>query len=55
MPSPQSEERGQQHGHREAAENGDAQLPTGHVTGLIQALGTVWGLFRHYWVLFKLS
>jgi hypothetical protein len=24
------------------------------VTGLIQALGTVWGLFRHYWVLFKL-
>jgi uncharacterized membrane protein len=24
------------------------------VTGLVQALGTVWGLFRHYWVLFKL-
>lgn len=24
------------------------------VTGLIQALGTAWGLFRHYWVLFKL-
>lgn len=23
-------------------------------TGLIQSLGTVWGLFRHYWVLFKL-
>ena len=24
------------------------------VTGLIQALGTPWGLFRHYWVTFKL-
>lgn len=24
------------------------------LTGLILALGTVWGLFRHYWVLFKL-
>jgi hypothetical protein len=24
------------------------------LTGLIQALGTPWGLFRHYWVLFKL-
>jgi hypothetical protein len=24
------------------------------LTGLVQALGTVWGLFRHYWVLFKL-
>jgi len=24
------------------------------VTGLIQSLGTAWGLFRHYWVLFKL-
>ncbi|MBA2337311.1 MAG: DUF2269 domain-containing protein [Acidimicrobiia bacterium] len=24
------------------------------LTGLIQALGTRWGLFRHYWVLFKL-
>jgi hypothetical protein len=24
------------------------------VTGLIQGLGTRWGLFRHYWVLFKL-
>ena len=23
------------------------------VTGLIQSLGTEWGLFRHYWVLFK--
>lgn len=23
-------------------------------TGLIQALGTTWGLIRHYWVLFKL-
>ncbi|MGH7966180.1 MAG: hypothetical protein ACRERD_30890, partial [Candidatus Binatia bacterium] len=22
-------------------------------TGLVQALGTAWGLFRHYWVLFK--
>lgn len=22
-------------------------------TGIIQALGTPWGLFRHYWVLFK--
>lgn len=24
------------------------------LTGLVLALGTVWGLFRHYWVLFKL-
>lgn len=24
------------------------------VTGIVQALGTPWGLFRHYWVLFKL-
>jgi hypothetical protein len=24
------------------------------VTGLVQALGTPWGLFRHYWVVFKL-
>jgi hypothetical protein len=24
------------------------------LTGLIQALGTAWGLFRHYWVLAKL-
>lgn len=24
------------------------------LTGLIQSLGTVWGLFRHYWVLAKL-
>ena len=24
------------------------------LTGIIQALGTTWGLFRHYWVLFKL-
>jgi hypothetical protein len=24
------------------------------LTGLIQALGTPWGLFRHYWILFKL-
>jgi hypothetical protein len=24
------------------------------LTGLVQALGTTWGLFRHYWVLFKL-
>ena len=24
------------------------------LTGLIQSLGTRWGLFRHYWVLFKL-
>ena len=23
------------------------------LTGLIQSLGTVWGLFRHYWVLVK--
>lgn len=23
-------------------------------TGLIQSLGTKWGLFQHYWVLFKL-
>jgi uncharacterized membrane protein len=25
------------------------------LTGIIQSLGTPWGLFRHYWVLFKLS
>ena len=25
------------------------------LTGLIQSLGTVWGLFRHYWVVFKLA
>lgn len=24
------------------------------VTGLVQGLGTPWGLFRHYWVLIKL-
>lgn len=24
------------------------------VTGLINSLGSAWGLFRHYWVLFKL-
>src|SRR5918994_1989748 len=24
------------------------------LTGIIQSLGTTWGLFRHYWVLFKL-
>jgi uncharacterized membrane protein len=24
------------------------------LTGLVQALGTMWGLFRHYWVLAKL-
>jgi len=24
------------------------------LTGLVQALGTPWGLIRHYWVLFKL-
>lgn len=24
------------------------------ITGLVQALATAWGLFRHYWVLFKL-
>jgi uncharacterized membrane protein len=23
------------------------------VTGLVQSLGTTWGLFRHYWVIFK--
>lgn len=27
---------------------------TSLITGLIQALGTSWGLFRHYWVLVKL-
>ncbi|TMR99829.1 DUF2269 domain-containing protein [Nonomuraea basaltis] len=25
------------------------------VTGVVQALGTPWGLFRHYWVLVKLA
>jgi len=24
------------------------------LSGIVQALGTPWGLFRHYWVLFKL-
>jgi len=24
------------------------------LTGLVQSLGSTWGLFRHYWVLFKL-
>jgi hypothetical protein len=24
------------------------------LTGLVQSLGTTWGLFRHYWVIFKL-
>jgi putative copper export protein len=24
------------------------------ITGIVQGLGTTWGLFRHYWVLFKL-
>jgi hypothetical protein len=24
------------------------------LTGLVQSLGTAWGVFRHYWVLFKL-
>ena len=24
-------------------------------TGLVQALGTAWGLLRHYWVIFKLA
>jgi hypothetical protein len=24
------------------------------LTGLVQSLGTQWGLFRHYWVVFKL-
>ena len=27
---------------------------TSLLTGLTQSLGTAWGLFRHYWVLFKL-
>jgi hypothetical protein len=25
------------------------------VTGLIQSLGTSWGLFRHYWIVAKLA
>jgi len=24
------------------------------LTGVVQSLGTTWGLFRHYWVVFKL-
>jgi hypothetical protein len=24
------------------------------ITGLVMSLGTTWGLFRHYWVVFKL-
>jgi uncharacterized membrane protein len=27
---------------------------TALATGLVQALGTTWGLFRHYWVILKL-
>ncbi len=27
---------------------------TALITGIVQSLGTPWGLFRHYWVLFKL-
>jgi hypothetical protein len=27
---------------------------TSVTTGLVQALGTAWGLFRHYWIFFKL-
>lgn len=27
---------------------------TSLLTGLVSSLGTAWGLFRHYWVLFKL-
>ena len=27
---------------------------TSLLTGIVQGLGTTWGLFRHYWVLFKL-
>ena len=25
------------------------------ITGLVQSLGTAWGLFRHYWVVAKLG
>ena len=25
------------------------------LTGIVQAVGTTWGLFRHYWVVFKLA
>lgn len=25
------------------------------ISGIIQSLGTTWGLFRHYWVIFKLG
>jgi hypothetical protein len=25
------------------------------LTGLVQSFGTTWGLFQHYWVLFKLG
>ncbi|MDF3142088.1 MULTISPECIES: hypothetical protein [unclassified Streptomyces] len=28
---------------------------TSLLTGLVQSLGTTWGLFRHYWVLMKLA
>ena len=28
---------------------------TSLVTGLVQSLGTKWGLFRHYWIVFKLA
>jgi hypothetical protein len=27
---------------------------TALLTGVVQSLGTTWGLFRHYWVIFKL-
>lgn len=28
---------------------------TSLLTGLIQSLGTPWGLFRHYWVIYKMA
>lgn len=28
---------------------------TSLLTGVVQSLGTTWGLFRHYWVIFKLA
>jgi hypothetical protein len=30
-------------------------LPLSVASGLVQALGTAWGLLRHYWIVFKLG
>jgi hypothetical protein len=47
----------QAHGKTPVPSRWQATLPlslASLVTGLICSLGSTWGLFRHYWVLFKL-